>query len=202
MVGRQTFTSEQLEKLKKEIGGLPLHLASPVSADGTKAIYFTQFRGVVMAIPMQRSESGWRVDVRFWLAMMKQSTARPQKSDPEMVAKGFLFHILAKKPEMLNEFTSQRINGDEYTAANNLPAGDLDQILSLCVEMPIVHARLGERVVVPSGESAVGADGGDSLVLIGLMGSTEIPFLLRRVGEEWKVVPQKYFEMLRGAGGI
>ncbi len=202
MVGRQTFTSEQLEKLKKEIGGLPLHLASPVSADGTKAIYFTQLRGVVMAIPMQRSESGWRVDVRFWLAMMKQSTARPQKSDPEMVAKGFLFHILAKKPGMLNEFTSQRINGDEYTAANNLPAGDLDQILSLCVEMPIVRARLGERVVLPSGESAVGADGGDSLVLIGLMGSTEIPFLLRRVGEEWKVVPQKYFEMLRGAGGI
>jgi hypothetical protein len=68
--------------------------------------------------------------------------------------------------------------------------------------MPIVRARLGERVVLPSGESAVGADGGDSLVLIGLMGSTEIPFLLRRVGEEWKVVPQKYFEMLRGAGGI
>jgi hypothetical protein len=40
------------------------------------------------------------------------------------------------------------------------------------------------------------------LVLIGLMGPVEVPFLLRRVGDAWKVVPQRYFEMLRKAGAV
>ena len=220
MIGRQTFTQEQLEKLRKDINGLALRQPSPPSLGGTplpnstepfpigtKTIYFTQFRGVVMAVPVQRSESGWKVDVRFWLAMRMQLEARPQMTDPEVVAKGFLFHVLAKKPEALNEFSAQSINGEDYTSANNLPPGDLDQILSLCVEMPIVRARPGERVVLPSGEVAVGSDApgsskDESLVLIGLMGSTEVPFLMRRVGGAWKVVPQKYFEMLRKDGSI
>jgi len=220
MIGRQTFTQEQLEKLRKDINGLALRQTSPPSLDGipvpsssepfptgAKTIYLTQFRGVVMAVPVQRSESGWKVDVRFWLAMRMQLEARPQMTDPEVVAKGFLFHVLAKKPEALNEFSAQSINGEDYTSANNLPPGDLDQILSLCVEMPIVRARPGERVVLPSGEVAVGSDApgssnDESLVLIGLMGSTEVPFLMRRVGGAWKVVPQKYFEMLRKDGSI
>ena len=42
----------------------------------------------------------------------------------------------------------------------------------------------------------------DSLVMIGLMGPVEVPFLLKRVGDAWKVVPQKYFEMLRQSGAI
>ncbi|HET9468828.1 MAG TPA: hypothetical protein VFO48_10470, partial [Vicinamibacterales bacterium] len=73
---------------------------------------------------------------------------------------------------------------------------------SLCVEMPIVRARAGERVVLPSGEVVVGDAQGDSLVMIGLMGPVEVPFLLTRAGDVWKVVPQKYFEMLRAAGAI
>ena len=215
LIGRQTFTPEQLDKLRKDINALQLRQMSPPSLDGvplpgssdplpigTKIIYLTQFRGVVVAAPMQRSENGWKVDVRFWLAMRKQLEARPQRTDPEMMAKGFLFHVLAKKPEALNEFTSHSVNGEDYTSANNLPPGDLDHILSLCVEMPIVRARTGERVLLPSGEVAVGSDQDESLVLIGLMGSTEVPFLMRRVGAGWKVVPQKYFEMLRKTGGI
>jgi hypothetical protein len=220
LIGRQTFTQEQLDKLRNDINGLKLRQMAPPSLDGTplpsssapfpigtKIIYFTQFRGVVVAAPVQRSENGWKVDVRYWLAMRKQLEARPQRTDPEIVAKGFLFHVLAKKPDTLNEFTSHSINGEDYTSANNLPPGDLDQILSLCVEMPVVRARPGERVLLPSGEVAVGSDavGSDkdeSLVLIGLMGATEVPFLMRRVGGAWKVVPQRYFEMLRKTGAI
>jgi hypothetical protein len=219
MIGRQTLAQEQLDKLRKDISALQLRQTAPPSFDGkpladssapptgAKIVYFTQFRGVVMAVPLQRTDTGWKVDVRFWLAMRKQATTRPQMTDPEMVAKGFLFHILAKKPESLNQFAAQPLNAEEYTSANNLPPGDLDHILSLCVEMPIVRARQGERVVLPSGEMAVGSDNAGSnndepLVLIGLMGFTEIPFLMRRVGGAWKVVPQKYFEMLRKAGDI
>jgi hypothetical protein len=215
LIGPQTFTQEQLDKLRKDINALPLHQTSPPSLEGlplanssapipvgTKTIYLTQFRGVVLIVPMQRSENGWKVDVRFWLAMRKQREVRLQKTDPELVAKGFLFHVLAKKPDALNEFTSESIKGEDYTSANNLPPGDLDQILSLCIEMPMVRARSGERVLLPSGEVAVGSDQSESLVLIGLMGPVEVPFLLRRVGGAWKVVPQRYFEMLRKAGAL
>ena len=215
LIGPQTFTQAELDKLKTYISRLPLHVGAPPSLDGkpvtssaaplpvgTKIIYLTQFRGVSLAVPLQRTDSGWKVDVRFWLAMRKQRLVRLQKTDPEIAAKSFLCHLLANEPDTLNQFTSQQINGEEYTAANNLPAGDLDQILSLCVEMPLVRARAGERVVLPSGEVIVADGGADSLILIGLMGPVEVPFLLRRVGDVWKVVPQKYFEMLRQAGAI
>lgn len=215
LLGAQTFTRDQLDSLRKDISRLELRRASPPTLDGTplpdssrafpgrtKMVYFTQFRGVVMAVPLQRVDDAWKVDVRYWLAMRKQIGVRLQRTDPEYVAKGFLFHVLAKKPEALSEFAAGAIRGEDYTSANNLPPGDLDQILSLCVEMPVVRARTGERVVLPSGETAVGSDTGESLVLIGLMGGTEIPFLLRRVDGLWKVVPQKYFELLRHAGGI
>jgi hypothetical protein len=68
--------------------------------------------------------------------------------------------------------------------------------------MPIVRARPGERVLLPSGEVAVGSVEGESLLLIGLMGPVEVPFLMRRNAGAWKIVPQKYFEMLRQAGGV
>ena len=215
LIGPQTFTQGELDKLKTYINRLPLHVGVPPSLDGkplsssaapfpvgTKIAYLTQFRGVSFVVPLQRTEHGWKVDVRFWLAMRKQRDVRPQRTDPEIAAKSFLCNLLANEPDALNQFTSQRIDGEEYTAANNLRPGDLDQILSLCVEMPIVRARAGERVMLPSGEVIVADGGADSLILIGLMGPVEVPFLLRRVDDAWKVVPQKYFEMLRQAGAI
>ena len=215
LIGPQTFTRSELDKLKTYIDRLPLNVGAPPSLDGkplpgsaapfpvgTKVVYLTQFRGVSFVVPMQRTEDGWKVDVRFWLAMRKQRDVRPQRTDPEIAAKSFLCHVLANKPDALNQFTAQPIDGEEYTAANNLPLGDLDQILSLCVEMPVVRARTGERVVLPSGDVVVGDSETDSLVMIGLMGSVEVPFLLKRVDDVWKVVPQKYFEMLRQAGAI
>lgn len=215
LIGRQTLTPVQLETLKTDISRLSLHAGAPPSFDGkllpastasfpvgTKVMYSTSYRGVGMVLPLQHTENGWKVDMRFWLAMLKQRNVRPEKTDPEIVAKGFLCYLLAKQPEALNQFAAQPIKADEYTAANNLPPGDLDHILSLCVEMPIVRARAGERVVLPSGEVAVGDAQADSLVMIGLMGPVEVPFLLKRVGDAWKVVPQKYFEMLRQSGAI
>jgi hypothetical protein len=215
LIGSQTFTAEQLTKLRSQIADLVLEQTSPFTLNGqplgastppfplgTKTMYFTEFRGMMLAIPMLYTEEGWKTDVRFWLAMMKQQETEPKMSDPEMVAKRFLFHILAKEPEALNELASSQIQAEQYTSENHLPRGDLDQILSLCIEMPIVKAREGEGVLLPSGDFVSETGDPDSLVLIGLMGPVEVPFLLKRVNSEWKVVPQMYFEMLRKAGAI
>lgn len=36
----------------------------------------------------------------------------------------------------------------------------------------------------------------DIKVLVGLMGSVEIPFVVRLIGKEWKVEPQPYFALI------
>lgn len=185
LIGTRTFTQDQRDKLRSDINVLRLR-HEPSLWNAERRIYSTSFRGVPFGVPMQRTPDGWKGDVRYWLAMRRQRDVRPQLGDPEMIAKGFLFHILAKKPEMLNTFTVETITGEDYTAANNLPPGDLDHILSLCIEMPVVRERVDA----------------DSMLLLGLMGTTEIPFEMKRAGGAWKIVPRRYFEMLRKAGAI
>jgi hypothetical protein len=216
LIGTQHFTAQQLEDLRRQVSAIQLRQVSPFTADGkevgavsgsnypvgTKTNYMTEFRGSLIAIPVVNTESGWKSDVRFWLAMKKQAEGGLKQSDPEVVAKAFLFFILAKQPAKLGALSASKMNPEEYTAANNLPGGDLDQILSLCIEMPIVRARVGESFRMPSGEIVRAGNQTDTLVLVGLLGTTEVAFQVRQVGGEWKVVPQRYFEMLRRAGAI
>jgi len=216
LIGAERLTAQQLEDLRREVDAIQLRQVSPIAADGrelgatpgggypvgAKTIYMTGFRGSAIAIPVVYTESGWRVDVRFWVAMKRQADGGLKPTDPEAAAKAFLYYLLAKQPEKLGRLSASKINAEEYTAANNLPGGDLDQILSLCIEMPVVRARPGERIRMPSGEIVTAANQTDTLILVGLLGTVEVAFQVKRVDAEWKVIPQKYFEMLRRAGAI
>jgi hypothetical protein len=216
LIATEHLTAQQLEDLRREVNAIQLRQVSPFTAAGkevgaasgslypvaTKTSYMTEFRGSLIVIPVVNTESGWKSDVRFWLAMKKQSEGGLKQSDPEVVAKAFLYYLLAKQPDKLERLSASKINAEEYTAANNLPGGDLDQILSLCIEMPVVPARVGESFRMPSGEIVRAGNQTDTLVLVGLLGTTEVAFEVRQVGGEWKVVPRKYFEMLRKAGAI
>lgn len=214
LIGAQRLTAEQLENLRRDLDQIQLRQVSPFMADGTelgsapaypvgtKTTFMTGFRGSAIAIPMVYVGTGWKADVRFWLAMKRQAEGEVKQSDPEAVAKAFLYYLLAKQPEKLTRLSASKIIPEEYTAANNLPGGDLDQILSLCIEMPIVRARAGESFRMPSGEIVKAGNSAEALVLVGLLGPVEVAFQVRQVAGEWKVVPQKYFEMLRRAGAI
>jgi hypothetical protein len=210
-------TGSELDDLRKEAASTSLQQVSPFVFEGnelttttdrrypigTKTTFMTGFRGTVIAIPMVYAESGWKVDVRFWVAMKKQADgATFKQTDPEVVAKAFLYYLLARQPQKLKQLSAIDINAEDYTKANNLPGGDLDQILSLCIEMPVIRAREGESFRMPSGEIVKAAKESDTLVLVGLLGTAEIAFQVKKVGDQWKVIPQKYFEMLRRAGAI
>jgi hypothetical protein len=39
-------------------------------------------------------------------------------------------------------------------------------------------------------------------VYVGLLGTVEVPFRLRRLEGQWKVVPEPYFEWLRSMGSL
>jgi hypothetical protein len=185
------------------VDGEPLNEESPDKCPvGARTAYFSSFRGSAVAVPVVRTPAGWRVDVRFFVAGKRMAEGRAaDASAPETQARGFLFHVLAKKPDALKDFATSPIDGRAFTAANDLPGGDLDQVLSLCMEMPIVRARAGERLKLPDGQLVEGG-GAETLALIGLMGPVEIPFKLVRQNGAWKVVPQRYFEMLRMRGAI
>ncbi len=215
IVARQ-LSSQQLADLRRDVDEIRLRQTSPFMADGqeagaapgvgypvgTRVIFTTAFRGSAFAIPVAYTESGWKADIRYSLAMKKEVEGGLTETDPEAAAKAFLYYILARQPEKLNKLSASKINAEEYTAANNLPGGDLDQILSLCIEMPIVRARAGESFRMPSGEIVMAGSQTDTLILIGLLGTVEVAFQVRQIGGEWKVVPQRYFEMLRRAGAI
>jgi hypothetical protein len=216
LIAAQRLAPTELEELRREVEGIQLRQTSPFVVDGkessgapdgrhpvgTKITYMTGFRGSAIAIPVVFAESGWKVDVRFWVAAKKQAEGGLKQTDPEATAKAFLYYLLAKRPEKLGGLSASRINAEEYTSANHLPGGDLDQVLSLCIEMPIVRARMGESFIMPSGEIVKAGNQTDTLVLVGLLGTVEVAFQVKQVGGEWKVVPQKYFEMLRRVGAI
>jgi len=216
LIDRRNRSVEELKKLRAEADSIQLRQVSPFVADGnplsgsmpddlpigTKTTYMTSFRGTLIVIPVVHTKTGWSVDVRFWVAAKKQGEGSLKQTDPEIVAKQFLFYILAKQPAKLQSLSASKINPEEYTSANDLPGGDLDQILSLCLEMAIVRAREGECFRMPSGEIVRAGTDKDTLVLVGLLGTSEVAFQVKKIGDRWKVVPQRYFEMLRRSGSI
>jgi hypothetical protein len=119
-----------------------------------------------------------------------------------MVARMFLFSILANKPEKLEELSASRIRGSDFTSTMNLPPADLGSILASCEEMPIVRARPNEGFLMPSEEIVRADSRPDTLVVVGIFGGVEVAFQLRRMESQWKVVPHQYFEMLRRNGAI
>jgi hypothetical protein len=216
LLGKQHSTAEQIAGLRREVDRMDLTQVAPFTTGGkqvkvegtakfqtgTKTIYSTGFRGNLLAIPMVYTESGWKADVRFWLAAIKEAREPQRRAGPEAVAKAFLYYILAKQPQKLAPLSAAPIRGEDYTEANHLPGGDLDQILSLCIEMALVRARAGESFRMPSGEIIRSDPKGETMILVGMLGVSEVAFQLKRIGAEWKIVPQKYFEMLRSAGAI
>lgn len=166
---------------------------------GARAILPSSFRGAVFQIPVERTAAGWKVDVRYWLEMLRQQREPVRDDDPGVAAKRFLLALFSGPPEVLEKLSSKPVRGGDWVVSD-LPGGDLDQILSLIVEMPVVAARPGERLQLPSGRRVVQGEDPSRTLMIGLLGRVEIPFSLVRRGESWKVDPERYSDFLAQAG--
>ncbi|NUQ20099.1 MAG: hypothetical protein HOQ09_03980 [Gemmatimonadaceae bacterium] len=216
LLGRKPLSADERRALRREIDALQLRRDQPFTVggrpvagtdesrfpEGTKTVYATEFRGNHLAIPVIRVDGEWKADVRFWLAMARMQKRKVDESTPEMRAKEFLFYVLSRQPAKLDGVSATPIDGADYTRANNLPPGDRDQLLNLCLEMPVVRARSDEELTMPSGRVVRGGAQGDTVVFVGLLGTTEVPFLLVHAADSWRVVPQKYFEFLRASKAL
>lgn len=213
---KKALTPNELKELESELATLSLRQVMPFSSDGhfieprrgfklpigAKTVYDTSFRGNLLAIPVVLGTSGWKVDIRFWIADAKRTVEHEKQGDPEVIARQFLLYTLGKRPDKLANLTAIKIDPEEYTSANNLPPGDLDQVISLCFEMPLIRARAGDRYRLPSGEIVRAGEEKDTIILVGLYGVIELAFQLKYVEGRWKIVPQHYYEMLRAMGAI
>jgi hypothetical protein len=213
LLGTDKPNSERLTELRTEAAATELRESSPFTLNGapvvgpdypigTKVSYMTSFQGVLIAAPLKNTDSGWKVNVRYWVEMRRMHSVKLDKDDPRLIAKIFLFYQLDSKLDKLNEFSSQPLTQDNAGMPGWPPGGDLDVILSSVGEMPVVKAQPGETFLLPSGEMVTATSSNNEALYVGMYGPVEVPFLLKKIKGNWKVMPQPYYSMLHAANVI
>ena len=70
------------------------------------------------------------------------------------------------------------------------PSGVLEESV---MEMPLIEIGAGDFAVLPSGRIVQGESTAASKVIVGLFGPIEMPFVLKRVGNNWRIEAEPYF---------
>jgi hypothetical protein len=194
-----------LERLEQNPGSLQMNSRRPflyrgreASPDasgnypvGTTALYSVANGGNSMVAPLVRQADGWKVDVRWWLAMMDIQTGPEPRNTPAYAARALTASLAAMDRESAAKFATPGASLDLlFRGAQREPSGVFD---ALAMEMPLVELRPGE--FFPIDERVVeGGTSPDQKLLLGLFGVVEIPFVVRRVGGDWRVEPQSFYK--------
>lgn len=212
LVGDGTLSAEDIKRVKDDVARMELLQAEPyrhkgkvvtaggkgVYPIGTKSTFMTGFRGVSLVIPVENTDKGWKVDVRFWLA----GRAEYEESDPEIVAKKFLYHLIIRDGDVLKEVSTSGSRLDGLLKGE--PPME-DQYVCLAMEMPVVEAREGEAMMLPTGVVLLaGKKTADHQWMTGMYGPNRLMFEMKCEGtapKAWKVVPQDYLSLI-GIGQV
>ncbi|MGB5241091.1 MAG: hypothetical protein WBN80_10675 [Prochlorococcaceae cyanobacterium] len=171
----------------------------PTGAVGLYRLYFRG--GNVSIVRLIRRDDGWKVDLRWGLEGRADvdSTSPPElepSGSPQAVARRLLLALLALDPIAAQSLIVSG-GGEELlflgAPSSPEPSGHL---MALAMEMPLVSLQPGEFAALPDGAVAEGSSDPDRLLLLGLFGVVELPFLLRRIAGEWRAMPQPYFKVL------
>jgi len=172
--------------------------ANGVYPDGTTTRFMTSFDGDRTIVSLVRQGGRWLVDVRWWLKLREMSL-RDEKTkldDKELLIKRFLLDLLRLNRSAVSERLVPGADlGIVFEGAPRVPEPS-DVLPSLAIEMPLVEADVDEIYPLLSGKLAQKSAAGDETVMVGLYGSFEMVFLLRRIKGEWRIVPQPYYRIL------
>ena len=159
---------------------------------GTTALYSVAHSGNSMVAPLVRQADGWKVDVRWWLAMTDLMQNGPEpRGTPAYAARALTASLAAMDRESAAKFATPGASLDLlFRGAQREPSGVFD---ALSMEMPLVELQPGE--FFPIDERVVeGSTSSDQKLLLGLFGVVEIPYVLRRTNGEWRVEPQAFYK--------
>ena len=171
--------------------------ASGVYAVGTTVLFMAAHSGGPMMVPLVRKPEGWRVDVRWWIAMTDlMRGAEPKSGTPEVAIKSLILSMFANDRSSAAKWVAKPADLDiifQGAPRYREPSGVLE---ASAMEMPLVRIGPGEFYPLPSGRVIEGTTAADVQVLVGMFGPTEIPFVVRRAGAAWTVAPEPYFALL------
>jgi len=163
---------------------------------GTTALYVVSHGGGPMVVTLAQRAEGWKVDLRWWIAMTELASRRePARDSPEVAIRSLLAAMLQLDRSGASRFAAPGTNMDalfDGAPRQREPSGVLE---STVFEMPLVELEPGEFVRTPSGKLVEGTQAPDRKVLVGQFGPVEIPFVLRRV-KEWRVEGEPYFMLM------
>jgi hypothetical protein len=163
---------------------------------GTTVRYSVSYRRP-MVVTLVRKDDGWKVDVRWWLAMMDLATNGPEREGtPGYAARRLVLSLVSLDRKAAAEFVAPgadiRLLFDGAPSQRE-PSGVLE---ASAMEMPLVEIGPGDFAELPSGRVVEGSSSADTKVLVGLFGPVEVPFVVHRAGQEWRVDAEPYFALL------
>jgi hypothetical protein len=198
---------DKLRQLEEDPGSLQIRemrpmlyhgkpIESAATPVGAIALYTVAHGGGPMVVPMVKRADGWKVDVRWWIAgqQMAMSSAAPA---PEHVAiRSLLDAMLSLNRDRAAGFLTDARGLDLLFVGaprSREPSGVLD---AAAEEMPLVEIGAGEFYTRPSGRVVEGGSTATRKVLVGLFGPIEMPFVVTRIGGNWRVEPETYFALM------
>src|SRR5262245_37708135 len=182
------------EKRPRLYRGKPIEAGtSPV---GATALYTAAHQGGPMVVPMVKRAEGWKVDVRWWIAMQQMATSSVPPAPEHVAIRSLLAAMLSlNRDRAVRYITDPR--GIDLLFADapryREPSGVYEATVA---EMPLVEIGAGEFYLTPSGRVVEGGSTAARKVLVGLFGPIEMPFVVTRVGGNWRVEPEPYFVLM------
>jgi hypothetical protein len=167
--------------------------AYPVS---TTALYVVAAGGQPMVVPLVRQAEGWRVDLRWWLAMLDLQTTQPKSGTADYAARGLTFALVQLDRKEAAKYVTAGADMNVLFAGaprQREPSGVYE---ATAMEMPLVELTPGEFAVLPDGRIVEGSVSADVKVLLGLFGPIEVPFVVRHSRAGWRVEPASYLPLL------
>jgi HEAT repeat protein len=135
-------------------------------------------------VHVQKTDKGWKVDPRWWIASCKPW------GKPEKVAKMFLSALFDKDPMDMANVVVPSDDVWVLTAGRKSPGADVGHLCSLAAEMPVVRMKKGESFTNREGKEVVITKqhvNKNRLLLVGLFYKTEISFQMVKVNGKWLV---------------
>jgi len=180
-----------------EFAGAPARPKDGVYPDGTVGRFLASFRGNPMIVTVVVADGGWKVDLRWWMKMIEMAQRDDlAKEDPEYAIKSMLLAMLQLDRSASKGWIVSPDDVDRLFAGAPSSPDPSDVLVSLVYDMPVVAARPGETVRMPSGRIVTADASGDPALFLGLFGKVQMPFVLRKVRGAWKVEAEPYFAIM------
>ena len=154
--------------------------------------------GGPMLVTLVRQADGWKVDLRWWLAMLDAASASapPAADSPEAAIRQFLLAMISlNRAEALRHVVPDANTELLFAEAprQREPSGVLE---ATAMEMPLVEVGAGEFYRLPTGRIVEGGSTAERKVVVGQYGPVEMPFVLRRVSGSWRVEAEPYYVLI------